>query len=64
MPKTYLERKRENLTRRVQTLLKKTYELGTYDNIEIAVIISIDGRYTTYRSIDQKSWPLSMEQIV
>ena len=54
----------ENLGRRKKTLLKKVYELGEYDGIDVALIIRQNGRLFTYRSIDYESWPPSMKEIV
>jgi hypothetical protein len=58
------KRRSENLKRRKDTLFKKAYELGKYYDIEVAVILHQNGRYFTYRTIDQESWPPSMKQIV
>jgi len=57
-------RKAENLGRRKKTVLKKVYELGEYDGVDIALIIRQNGRFFTYRSIDHESWPPSMKDIV
>lgn len=53
-----------NLGRRKKTVLKKVYELGMYDGVDVALIMRQNSRFLTYRSIDNKSWPLSMEEIV
>lgn len=58
------KRKEDNLNARIKTLTKKAYELGKHDKIEIALIIIKNGRFITYRSVDNKSWPPSMKQIV
>jgi hypothetical protein len=58
------KRRIENLGRRKKTVLKKVYELGEYDGIEVALIIRQNGRFFTYRSVDQESWPPSMKEIV
>ncbi|KAH7370785.1 hypothetical protein BKA65DRAFT_471965 [Rhexocercosporidium sp. MPI-PUGE-AT-0058] len=52
-------RKRENegINRRKDTLVKKAFELGEFDGIDVALIICKYGRYTTYRSRDYVSWP-------
>lgn len=55
---------RERLRRRRLNLLKKAYEIGKDPEIEVAVIILMHGRFFTYRSTAQKSWPPSMEHIV
>ena len=58
------KRRSENLGRRQKTVLKKVYELGKYDGIDVALIIRQNGRFFTYRSIDHESWPPSMKEIV
>jgi hypothetical protein len=58
------KRRSENLGRRKKTVLKKIYELGKYDGIDVALIIRQNGRFFTYRSIDHESWPPSMKEIV
>jgi SRF-type transcription factor (DNA-binding and dimerisation domain) len=59
-----LKRKQENLRRRKKTLVKKVYEFGKDFDFEVALILSKNGRYFTFRSLDQDTWPPSMEQIV
>ena len=58
------KRRSENLGRRKKTVLKKIYELGKYDGIDVALIIRQNGRFFTYRSIDHESWPPSIKEIV
>jgi hypothetical protein len=58
------KRRTDNLGRRKKTLLKKAHELGKYDGVDVAVIIRQNGKFFTYRSVDHKSWPPSMEEIV
>jgi hypothetical protein len=61
------KRKQENLRRRKKTLVKKVYEFGKDFDFEVALILSKkggNGRYFTFRSLDQDTWPPSMEQIV
>jgi SRF-type transcription factor (DNA-binding and dimerisation domain) len=48
-------RKAENLSRRKKTILKKVYELGEYNGVDVALIIYQNGRFFTYKSIDYKS---------
>ncbi|KAH9215280.1 hypothetical protein DL95DRAFT_501201 [Leptodontidium sp. 2 PMI_412] len=50
-------RKRENegINRRKDTLVKKAFELGEFDGIDVALIICKYGRYTTYKSRDYVS---------
>jgi len=61
-----MRRKRENegINRRKDILIKKVYELGEFDGIDVALIICKHGQYTTYRSRDHKTWPPSMAEIV
>jgi hypothetical protein len=40
-------RKAENLSRRKKTVLKKVYELGEYDGVDVALIICQNGRFFT-----------------
>ncbi|KAH8587220.1 hypothetical protein B0O99DRAFT_694668 [Bisporella sp. PMI_857] len=44
-------------------LIKKVYELGEFDGMDVALIICKHSRYTTYRSRDHKTWPPSMAEI-
>ncbi|KAH6702766.1 hypothetical protein BKA61DRAFT_494765 [Leptodontidium sp. MPI-SDFR-AT-0119] len=57
------KRKAEGIDRRKKTLIKKAYELGEFDGIDVALIICKHGRYTTYRSTERKTWPPSMAEI-
>ncbi|PVH71134.1 hypothetical protein DL98DRAFT_435768 [Cadophora sp. DSE1049] len=57
------KRKNEGINRRKDTLIKKAYELGEFDGIDVALIICKHGRYTTYRSRDHASWPPSVAEI-
>jgi hypothetical protein len=61
-----IKRKRENegINRRMDTLIKKAYELGQFDGLDVALIIRKHGRYTTYGSRDYKTWPPSIAEIV
>jgi hypothetical protein len=45
-------------------VLKKGYELGEYDGVDVALIIRQNSRFFTYRSINHESWPPSMKEIV
>ena len=45
-------------------MIKKAYELGEFDGIDVALIICKHGRYTTYRSKDHALWPPSIAEIV
>ena len=64
MARNNLKRKQENLRRRKKTLIKKGYEFGRDFDFEVALILSKQGCYFTFRSLDQDTWPPSMEQIV
>jgi hypothetical protein len=44
------KRKNEGITRRKDTLIKKAYELGEFDGIDVALSIYKHGQYITYRS--------------
>jgi hypothetical protein len=48
-----LKRKQEDLRRKKKTLFKKVYEFGRDYNINLVLIIHHNGRYFTYRSVDQ-----------
>ena len=50
--------------KRKATLFKKAHELRKFCDAEVAVIIYKHNQYFIYRSTDQQSWPLSIEQIV
>ena len=54
----------EAINRRKSTLIKKAHRLGSYDGVEVALIIYKHGKYTIYRSKDHKSWPPGIEEIV
>jgi hypothetical protein len=58
------KRKNEGINRRKDTSVKKAYELGEFDGVDVVLIICKHGRYTTYRSRDHASWPPSMTEIV
>jgi hypothetical protein len=45
-------------------LIKKAYKLGEFNNINVALIIYKYSQYTTYRSMDYISWPLSIAEII
>jgi hypothetical protein len=45
-------------------LLKKAHKLRKYDGVDVAVIIRQNGKFFTYRLVDHKSWPPSIEEIV
>ncbi|KAH6704262.1 hypothetical protein BKA61DRAFT_581491 [Leptodontidium sp. MPI-SDFR-AT-0119] len=57
------KRKNEGINRRKETLIKKAYELGEFDGIDVALIICKHGRYTTYSSKGYASRLPSMAEI-
>ncbi|KAH7374096.1 hypothetical protein BKA64DRAFT_649118 [Cadophora sp. MPI-SDFR-AT-0126] len=59
-------RKRENegINRRKDTLVKKAFELGEFDGIDVVLIICKYGQYTTFRSKGYVSWQPSFAEIV
>lgn len=54
----------ERVRKRKKSLIKKADELARISGADVALIIRKNGRYWTYRSINQDSWPPAMEQIV
>jgi hypothetical protein len=61
-----IKRKQKNkgINKRKATLVKKAYELGDFNSINVALIIYKHGRYTIYRSKDCKIWPLFIAEII
>jgi len=59
-------RKRKNklINKRKDTLIKKAYKLGEFDNIYVALIICKHSRYITYKSRDYALWLLFIAKIV
>ena len=58
------KKKNEGINRRKETLVKKAFELGEFDGIDVALIICKYGRYTTYRPRDYVSRQPSFAEIV
>ena len=58
------KRKNEVINKGKDTLIKKAYELGEFDGMDVALIICKHGRYTTYRSRGHISWPLAIAEVV
>ncbi|TVY15623.1 hypothetical protein LARI1_G009015 [Lachnellula arida] len=56
-------RQSERLRRRKETLFLKAMELGQFPGVDIAVVILQNGRYSTFTSVKDESWPPSMENI-
>ncbi|KAH8674833.1 hypothetical protein BGZ60DRAFT_429802 [Tricladium varicosporioides] len=57
------KRKNERINKRKDTLIKKAYELGEFDGVDVALVICKYGRYTIYRSRDHVSWPPSIAEM-
>lgn len=60
------KRRSERLSRRRDTLMKKSHEMATFCDVDVALFIRIrkTGRLITYKSINLDEWPPSSEQIV
>ncbi len=58
------KRKREGVSRKMKTLLRNAYKLGKLPGIDVALVVCNRGRYSTYKSIDQESFPPPMSKIV
>ena len=60
------KRQSERLSRRKETLLKKSYEMAALCDVDVAFFIRIrkTGRLFAYKSLDLESWPPSREQMV
>jgi hypothetical protein len=63
MAASSLKNEREKLRRRKQSFFRKAYEIGKLFDIDGAVILHKNGRYFTYRSMDQESWPLHLRRV-
>lgn len=65
MPTNFSQKRRsERIRKRKKTVFQKAYELGKFPEIEIAIIIFQNGRYFTFNSTKDESWPPSMKEIV
>lgn len=58
------KKRSEMMQKRKHGLFKKASEHGKLCDADVAVIVRKNGRFYTYRSTDEKSWPPSIEQIV
>jgi hypothetical protein len=58
------KRRTDNLGQKKKTLLKKAHKLRKYDGVNMAVIIRQNSKFFTYRSVNHKSWPPSIEEII
>ena len=64
MAATNNKRHRNGAARRQNTVLKKAHELGMFPGVDVAVVIRKRGRFYTYMSTDQESWPPTKAEIV
>jgi hypothetical protein len=51
----------ERLRRRINTLFRKGYIVGGYDNVEVFISVRHQGRFSTYRSDETLIWPTLSE---
>jgi hypothetical protein len=58
------KRRYQNASRRRETLVHKVFEYGELFDADVALIIYQNGKYYTYRSIDELSFPPTMDKIV
>jgi hypothetical protein len=60
------KRQSERLSSRKETLLKKSYEIAAFCDVDVALFFRIrkTGRLITYKSLDLESWLPLKEQIV
>lgn len=60
------KRRSERVSRRKDTILKKSHEIAAFCDVDVALFIRNrkTGRLITYKSLDLESWPPSREQIV
>lgn len=56
--------KSQQFTRRKSNLVKRADQLVRLCNIDLALIIRKNGKYYTYQSTDQESWPPTITDIV
>jgi hypothetical protein len=59
-----LKNKAEQLRRRKESFIRKAFELGELYNVNIVVIICKNGRYFTYRLIEDESWLLTIKELI
>lgn len=59
-----IKQQREIMQRKKYSLFKKAYKLGKLCDADVAIIVCKNGCLYIYKSINQKAWPLSIEQIV
>ena len=48
-----IKRKRENLMKRINTLIKKGYKLGDLYKVDVAIIVRKPRRYYTYTNREE-----------
>jgi hypothetical protein len=63
---TKVKKRSQKLNRRKEALLKKVNEMGILCDVDVALYLRYrkSGRLITYKSINQRCWPPTQEQIV
>ena len=56
--------KTQQFSRRKPSLMRKADQLARLYHADVALVIRRNGRYYTYRSIDNDRWPPTIEEIV
>ncbi|KAH8746281.1 hypothetical protein F5882DRAFT_422911 [Hyaloscypha sp. PMI_1271] len=61
-----LKRRSQRLSKRKETLLKKSHEIAILYDVDVALFLRIrkSGHIITYNNLDIESWPLSREEMV
>ncbi|KAM3069104.1 hypothetical protein ACMFMG_010629 [Clarireedia jacksonii] len=57
------KRRSETIRGRKNTLFKKAYELGKIDGVEIAIFVFHRNQLFTYKSLENDSWPPSLDDM-
>jgi hypothetical protein len=60
------KRKSKRLNKRKETLFKKAYKIREFYDVNVVLILYIykTSHYITFKSVDLKSFPLLIEQII
>ncbi len=58
------KQKREILRKRTKTLFKKADELRSIAGAKVYCVLNVQNKWYFYTSIEQPSWPPTMEQLV
>jgi hypothetical protein len=60
------KRKSKRLNKRKETLFKKAYKIREFYDVNVVIILYIykTSHYITFKSVDLKSFPLLIEQII